>query len=113
MTRNELTTMTGSTDRADFAIEILLKQVQPDFIRYAVRAEAAEINSELKDLERAGWVVKVNGSRSVNWAKAEKLNGWNLTEEQEAAYDAAWHKCAEADHLIGRLNRVMSLLAKM
>lgn len=113
MTRNELTTMTGSTERADFAIEILLKQVQPGFIRSAIRAEGAEIEEQLDALMLEGWAYKANGTWAPCWGKAEKLNGWNLTEEQEAAYDAAWHKCAEVDHLIGRLNRVRSLLARM
>lgn len=111
MTREELTEMTGSAEQADFAIQILLKQVQPDFIRYAARAEAAEINSELKDLERSGWIYNNNGTRHVNWFKAQKLNGFNMTKEQEDAYMEAWCKCCNAGALIIRYNRVMSLLA--
>lgn len=111
MTRNELIAMTGSEERADFAIDILLKQVQPDFVRSAIKAEQAEIKAELEALELEGWAVNSRGSWSANWCKAEKLNGYNLTPEQEAAYDAAWFKCSDVEALTYRLNRVTSLTA--
>ena len=111
MTRKELTAMTGTVEQTDFAIELLLKHVKPDFIRGVVRAEAAEIEAELKALEAQGWAIRVRNSWSANWAAAEKLNGWNLTEEQEAAYDAAWEACSKVEGLTYRLNRVTSLTA--
>lgn len=111
MTRKELTAMTGTVEQTDFAIELLLKHVQPDFIRSVVKAEAAEIEAELKELETQGWARRIRGSWSADWAKAEKLNGWNLTEEQEAAYDAAWMACSRVEGLTYQLNRVTSLTA--
>lgn len=111
MTRNELTAMTGNEEQTTFAIELLLKHIQPDFIRSVVRAEAAEIEAELKELEAQGWAVRICGSWRANWGKAEKLNGWNLTPEQEAAYDAASDACGTVEALTYRLNRVTSLTA--
>lgn len=112
MTRNELTAMTGNEEQTTYAIELLLKHIKPDFIRSVVKAEAAEITAELKELEAEGYAIQErNGSWSVNWAKAEKLNGWNLTPEQEAAYDAARDACGTVEALIYRLNRTTSLTA--
>lgn len=111
MTRNELTAMTGSTEQTDFAIELLLKHIQPDFIRSVVKAEAAEIEAELKELEAQGYALQRNGGWHANWGKAEELNGWNLTPEQEAAYDAASDACGTVEALTYRLNRVTSLTA--
>lgn len=111
MTRKELTAMTGTTEQTDFAIELLLKHIQPDFIRSVVKAEAAEIEAELKELEAQGWAIQIRGSWRADWGKAEKLNGYNLTPEQEMEYDAAWFKCSDVENLAYRLNRVTSLTA--
>ena len=111
MTRKELTTMTGSVEQTDFAIEILLKHVKRDFVCSVIRAEAAEINEQLNALEAEGWVWRANGFRNASWSKAEKLNGWDLTPEQEAAYDEAYRKCSEVEALLYQYNRVTSLLA--
>ena len=113
MTKNELNAMTGREELTDLAIELLLKQVKPDFIRSAVRAEAAEIEAELKELETQGWAVNRNNVWRANWSKAEELNGWNLTVEQEAAYDAAWTKCSDVEALSFRQRRVNALLANI
>jgi hypothetical protein len=111
MTRKELTAMTGSVEQTDYAIEILLKHIRPDFIRSVVKAEAAEIEAELKELEAQGWVWWANGYRNARWSKAEELNGWDLTPEQQAAYDEAYRKCSRVEALLYRLNRVTSLTA--
>ena len=111
MTRKELTAMTGTVEQTDFAIELLLKHIQPGFIRSVVKAEAAEIEAELKELEAQGWAIQIRGSWAANWGKAEKLNGWNLSPEQGAAYDAAWEACSRVEALAYRLNRVTSLTA--
>ena len=111
MTRKELTAMTGTVEQTDFAIELLLKHIQPDFIRSVVKAEAAEIEAELKELGAQGWAVQTRGSWRADWNAADKLNGWNLTEEQEAAHTAAWEACSRVEALAYRLNRVTSLTA--
>lgn len=111
MTRKELTAMTGTVEQTDFAIELLLKHIKPDFICSVVKAEAAEIEAELKELEAQGWARRIRGSWSAEWAKAAKLNGYNLTEEQEDAYNAAWFKCSDVEKLAYQLNRVVSLTA--
>ena len=111
MTRKELTAMTGTVEQTDFAIEILLKHIKPDFIRSVVKAEAAEIEAELRALAMEGWACWRNGGWHANWGKAEKLNGFNLSPEQEAAYDAAWEACSRVEALTYQLNRVTSLTA--
>lgn len=113
MTRKELTALTGSVDQTDLAIELLLKHTKPALIRSAIRAEKVDLEAELTLLVAAGYVVNVNHSYSVNWARPEELNGWNLTPEQEAAYDAAYLKCSKAEALLYQRNRVTSLLAKI
>ncbi|MGN0999734.1 MAG: hypothetical protein ACI4PO_09300 [Faecousia sp.] len=112
MTINEMTERFGSEENADYVTGILIKNVKPDFIRLALRAEVAEIEAELKTMEQDGWIYSCNGTRHVNWAKADKLNGWNLPPEQEAAYDEARKKCNDASALLYRLNRTTSMLAR-
>lgn len=111
MTRKELTAMTGTVEQTDYAIEILLKHVKPAFIRSVIQAEAAEIDEQLNALEAQGWVWRANGFRNASWSKAENLNGWDLTPEQQAAYDEAYRKCSQVEALLYRYNRVTSMLA--
>ena len=111
MTKIELIQMTGSEEQATYAMHILLNNVKPEFVRMAIKAELASINNEIVGLEAEGYICRANGDYHVNWCKAEHLNGWHLTAEQEAAYEAAYAKCQQADHLLYRRNRTASLLA--
>lgn len=111
MTKSELVTMTGSEEQANYALEILLSQVKADFVRMAVNAELKSINAQIKEFQTAGYLVYCNGIYSVNWGKVHKLDGWHLTEEQEAERDKAYAKCQAADSLLYRRNRTLSLIA--
>lgn len=111
MEKSELIQMTGSEEQANYAMKILLKQVKPEFVHSVIKAELAEIEAEIKALEAEGYVVMVNGSYSANWGKAMALDGWNLSPEQEAAFDAAWNKCSKVEALLYRRNRTISLIA--
>lgn len=111
MTMNELIQMTGSEEQANYALQILLGSVKPAMIRSAVRAELDRIQAEIDAMKAEGVIYSCNGYEHVSWNYADKLNGWDLTEEQQAAYDAARKKCAEADALLYRRNRTVSLIA--
>lgn len=111
MTKQELVKMTGSEEQAEYAMEILLKHIKPDMIRLAVKAELDSINKEIEVLKDEGYAVTCNGHESVCWSKAEKLNGWDLSPEQQAAYDAAYDKCVQVDRLLYRRNRTTDLIA--
>lgn len=111
MTKQELISMVGNEEQANFALEIVLKNLQPAFIKSVVGLELKEINREIQTMKDAGFIVTRNGHDSVNWGAAERLNGWNLSEEQQAAYDAARLKCEACNDLLYRKNRTTSLLA--
>jgi len=111
MTMQELITMTGSQDQADFALHILLKHVKPAMIHAAVKAELDTINREIKALEAEGYIYTCNGMQHVCWRKAEELNRWEFTPEQQAAYDAACAKCSRAEYLLYLRNRTTDLIA--
>ena len=111
MTKQELIEMAGKEEQADYALEIVLKNLQPAFIKSVVSLELKEINTEVQRMKAAGFVVTDNGHDSVNWGKAERLNGWHLSEEQQAAYDEARKTCEKCDALLYRKNRTISLLA--
>ena len=111
MTKAELIKMTGSEEQANYALELLLKSVKPAMIRSAVRAELDRIQEEIEALKAEGIICYYNQTYHVNWGSADRLNGWDLTEEQQAAYDAAWRKCAAADALLYKRNRTESLIA--
>lgn len=111
MTRKELINMMGNEEQADFALDLVLKNLQPAFIRTVIELELKEVAQEIQALKDDGFIVACNGHDSVNWGAAERLNGWNLSDEQQATYDAARAKCEASDALLYRKNRVTSLLA--
>lgn len=111
MTMQELITMTGSEEQADYALRVLLAHVKPAMIHAAVKAELDGINREIKALEAEGYAYTCNGMQHANWRKAEELNGWTLTPDQQAAYDAAIAKCQQVEHLLYRRNRTTDLIA--
>ena len=111
MTKQELINMVGNEDQASYTMDLVLKNLQPAFIKSVVSLELKEINQEIQTMKDAGFIVTRNGHDSVNWGMAERLNGWNLSEEQQAAYDAARSKCEVCSSLLYRKNRTTSLLA--
>lgn len=110
MTMNELIKMTGSEEQANYAMKILLGSVKPALVRSAIRAELDRIQKEIDMLKEEGVICYYNGHYHVNWY-CDDLRGWDMTEEQQAAYDAARRKCEQADALLYTRNRTQSLIA--
>ena len=111
MTKQELIKMVGSEEQAEYTLEIILKNLKPDFIRAVVQTELNEVDREINTMETDGYIVTVNGQKRVNWGKAMKLDGWNLSAEQQAEYEEAYKKCANCDSLLYKRNRLTSLIA--
>lgn len=111
MTKQELINMVGNEDQASYALDLVLKNLKPAFIKSIVDLELKEINKEIQAMKDAGFIVTCNGHDSVNWGAAEQLNGWNLSEEQQLKYDEAWAKCTACNDLLYRRNRTTSLVA--
>ena len=109
MTKQELIKMTGSEEQANYTLEIILKNVQPNFIRKVVEMELDEIDSKIASMEAEEYIVTTNGHKHVDWRKAENLNGWNLTEEQQAKYDEAKKKCIACNNLLYERNRIKDI----
>ena len=117
MTKQELIKMTGSEEQADFAMEILLKNCKRAFVEMAIKAELNEIDNQVKAFEQEGILVKCNSSYHVNWGAAYKVFGdepgaaWHATEEQKDESEAIGSRCYDANALLYRRNRTISLLA--
>ena len=92
MTKQELIKMTGNEEQADFAMEILLKNCKEAFVRMAIQAELKEIEKQVKAFKEEGVLVMPNGSYRVNWGAPNR------------------ERCYEADALLYRRNRTISLL---
>jgi len=110
MTMNELIKMTGSEEQANYALKILLGSVKPAFVRSAIRAELDRIQKEIDALKAEGVICYYNSTYHVNWY-CEDLRGWDMTEEQQEAYNTARRKCEEADALLYTRNRTESLIS--
>ena len=115
MTRQEILKMTGNEEQATFAIDILLNQIQPDFVKMAIRAEIKAVEAQIANAEKDGLIVKTNGIYAVNRRKEyEPLNGetvWNATDEQIKEMETIRDKLDKADILLYRRNRIISLTA--
>lgn len=111
MTKQELIRIMGSEEQAEYTLEIILKNLKPDFIRTVVQTELNEVDREINAMETDEYIVIANGQKHVNWGKAMELDGWNLSEEQQAEYDEAYKKCAACDSLLYTRNRLTSLIA--
>ncbi len=94
MTKEELIKMVGTEEQADYAIEIILSQVKKDFIKSAIKAKIAEVESRMNELETEDIIYTNNGTKYVNW---------NPNKDSDKQY--------EADSLIYTKNRLMSMLA--
>lgn len=111
MTRTELIEMVGTADQAEYAMDILLKNVKESFIKSCINAELKSVEEEIRQLEAEGYISKTNGICSANYSNVAKLNGWHLTEEQEKALEAAEEKYYRASTLIYTRNRLQSMIA--
>lgn len=116
MTMQELIKMTGSEEQAQYVLEILLKNVKHDFVEMAVKAEIKEIEAKAKQYEEDGVIYNANGTRRVNWSAPYKAYGdepgaaWNATAEQEEAFERIQKACQDAEALLYRRNRTVSLI---
>lgn len=111
MTKQELIQMCGTEEQANYAMEILIKNVKVDFVKMAIKAEISETKNQIKKLKDLGFIYSSNGTLHVNWGKADELNGFNLSDEEEKRYEEASQKCHEADSLLYRNNRLTSLIS--
>ncbi|MCD7866810.1 MAG: hypothetical protein LUG62_01115 [Clostridiales bacterium] len=68
MTREDLAKMVGE-DNADYAVDIILKNLQPGFIKSVLRSEKNDVEHQLKELEDDGFAYRANGECHVNWSK--------------------------------------------
>lgn len=117
MTKQELIEMTGSDDQAEYAMSILLKNCKKAFVEMAINAELAEIKQQVETFKQDGIIVSTNGYDHVNWNAASKVFGnepgafWHATEEQKAEAEAIEARCREAEIILYRKNRTVSLIA--
>lgn len=117
MTKQELIEMTGSEEQAAYAMEILLKNCKESFVRMAIQAELKAINSKIADFKEEGIIYTANNSNYVNWGSEHKVYGdepgayWHATEEQKKEAERIVKRCEEADALLYRRNRTISLIA--
>lgn len=102
MTKEELIKKTGSEEQADFAMEIILKSLQPAFVQKAIFAEIDRLNREISEMEKEGYIYTNNGSKHVNWGKPQ---------EDFTMRDEAYKKCQECNALLYKLNRTVDLIA--
>lgn len=117
MTREEMIDLCGNKEQADFAEQIVLKNVTRNFVQMCINAELGELNNEIALYVADGIIYKSNGSYQVNWSASDKVYGdepgaaWKATEEQKAEAEQIEKKCADAAELLYRRNRTVQLLA--
>lgn len=92
MTKQELIEMTGSEEQANYTVQIILKQLKPEFVRQCVKAELAGVEAKVKTLKEKDVIYTSNGTERINW-KADRDG------------------CYEADRLLYQRNRLKSLIA--
>lgn len=67
MTKAELIKILGNEEQANFAMEIILNQVNEKFVRTAINIELEKIKTEIAVLEEKNIIYTVNGIKKVNW----------------------------------------------
>lgn len=117
MTKQELIKMVGNEDRAEAAMMILLKNVKFDFIRMCLKSELQDIENEIKEYEKQGYIYYANQHHHIDWTKPEERfkdrePGWGfyLTKEEQAEIDAGREKCRIANNLLLERNRISTIL---
>lgn len=117
MTWQELKEMTGSEEQASYAMGILLKNCKAPFVRIVIQAELKGIDEEIEAFKKEGIICETNHTNKVNWAAACKAFGdepgafWSANEEQKQEAEKIEERCREAEALLYRRNRTVSLLA--
>ena len=111
MTRKELIEMCGTEEQANFAMEILLKNVKPAFVKSVIKAEISETGKRIRDYKESGFIWTSNGTDHTDWNKPNEFLSLNMTEDEEKQYDEASQKCNEAEALLYRNNRLASMIA--
>ncbi|MCD8013278.1 MAG: hypothetical protein LUG99_08900 [Lachnospiraceae bacterium] len=69
MTREELTKQVGGEENAEYAMNLILKNIEPGFIRAILRSEKSAVEYQLKELEAEGFACMVNGSYHTDWGR--------------------------------------------
>ena len=92
MKKQELIEMTGSEEQANYAVQIILEQLKPEFVRQCVKAELAGVEVKIKTLKEKDVIYTSNGTECINW-KADS------------------DECYEANGLLYQRNRLTSLIA--
>ncbi len=117
MTREELIEMTGNDCQADYAMQIILKNIKKPLVEMMIRTEIKAIDAQVEDLMKAGIIYKANGTLKVDWMAPDRVFGdepgafFRATEEQKKTAQDIEAKCYEADGLLYRRNRTNSLIA--
>ena len=94
MTKAELIEMVGTEEQAGYVMEIILQQVEKDFVKNAIKSKLAETENKIKELEAEEIIYNSNGTKKVNW---------NPNKDSDKQY--------EASSLIHIKNRLTSMLA--
>jgi hypothetical protein len=98
-------------------MEILLKNCKKAFVRMAIQAELSQIEKKIKAFEAEGILYKCNSTYHVDWGAPHRVFGdepgaaWHATAEQQAESEAIERRCYDANALLYRRNRTISLLA--
>ncbi len=83
MTREDMIELMGNEDRADWAIDLVLASIKPEFVRAAIRVKREAAERLVKEREQGGYYAE--GRKALD-SLPEGFNLWNATPEQEAIY---------------------------
>lgn len=111
MTRESLILMVGDEDKANAAIDLILDSIKEGFVETVVHTKIKQIKERIAELENDGYLYTVNGSLHADWGKAKQLDGWNLSEEQQANYNVACNRCRSAENLLCELRFYSSMMS--
>lgn len=67
MTKAELMWMFGTEGQADYVIDIILGQVNKDFVKSAIESKLSETEKRMKELEEEGVIYTNYGTKNVRW----------------------------------------------
>ena len=114
MTKQELIQMVGSDEQANMVMELVLKNVKKAFVTTAIKTELEDVYNQIRGMMGRA-VVMSNGSFTVNWGYAYKAysgSAINAPAEEEAEYERRDKECRDADALLYKRNRLISMLAE-
>ena len=67
MTKAELMWMFGTEGQADYVIDIILGQVNKDFVKSAIESNLLETENRMKELEEEGIIYTNYDTKNVRW----------------------------------------------